>query len=63
MGEALRDGWARLRVGLHWTKGNHTISTIRQGDKFGYVVVRHPGIGIGYFVSWDEARDLADKDQ
>jgi len=63
MGEALRDGWARLPIGCHWTKGNYTISTITQPDRIGYVVVRHPGIVLGSVpTSWDEARELADED-
>lgn len=61
----MRDGWTPAAVGCHWTKGNHTISTIRveNGTRSGYVVVRHPGIVLGEFVSWDEARELADKDR
>ncbi len=54
-------GWVPAKVGCHWTRGDYTISTISQGTRSGYIVVRHPGQELASFVSWHEAELIADR--
>jgi len=57
-----RDGWTASRVGCHWTKGPYTISTISQGPRYGYAVYLQ-GVGcLASFVTWNDARSIADND-
>lgn len=58
-----RDGWTAARVGCHWTKGPYMISTISHGPRYGYAVYLPHGHCLASFVSWDEARAIADNDR
>lgn len=53
-------GWLPAAVGCHWTRGEFHISTIAQGDRHGYCVVRDR-IVLAEFVTWEQAEALAER--
>lgn len=49
------DGWTKLAVGCHWTRGPFTVSTTRMGDgsRSGYLLVKDRQV-IGEYLTWAE---------
>ena len=54
-------GWQPWGVGCHWSRGEHTISTYRQGQDSGYVVTRRGGYELGRAPTFEEAERLAER--
>lgn len=53
-------GWQAARIGCHWSRGRHTISTYSQGDASGYALYHLPDEP-QYFATWAEAEQAADR--